>query len=372
MTRKQLHAAINWIIKGTIAAFLLFTLYREVVGREDAAALWMAWKQQLHRGQWQWLFGVLLLLPANWSLESQKWRYLLRPFWRVPFVQAFRTVMIGVSVSLITPNRVGEYAGRVLAVPARHNYHAVLAMLAGSYAQLLAILSIGIIGASYFMDTLLDGYQLMNLKGWWLAYPAVGMLFIGFFNMSRLTEVFRKLPLPRSILRVVLMLRQYNRWQLAVALGLALARYAVYSLQYYGLILFFGIEAPPTAAFAGIATIFLIQTSVPLPPALALLVRGEAALLVWEPYSSNSWGILAATFGLFIINLCLPALLGVVFFVKTNVLKSLGYEKNIVQDEPLQRLADLSHGFRATRKKGPTHGGSRRPRGSGESLFDRQ
>lgn len=350
MAQKQLYPAINWLIKGTITAFLLFTIYRQSFGREDATGLWLAWRQQLAAGQWQWLATVLLLLPVNWGLESLKWRYLLRPFWHIPWKQALKGVVAGVSLSLFTPNRVGEYVGRVLAVPARHNAHAVLAMLAGSYAQLLVILSLGAAGFIFFLDTVMEGFQLPSQKWWWLAVPALLLLFLAFFNLGRLALLARLLPLPRRLVRLMLMLRQYRRQQLMAALGLALLRYGVYSVQYFGLLAFFGIEIPPAAAFAGIATIFLIQTSIPLPPAVALLVRGEAALAVWGAFSPNALGILAATFGLFIINLCVPALLGLVFIVRTNVLKSLGYENAVIQNEPLKRLADLSHGFRPPRK----------------------
>ena len=77
-----------------------------------------------------------------------------------------------------------------------------------------------------------------------------------------------------------------------------------------------------------IATIYLLQTSVPLPPLMGLFVRSEVALFVWGMYSANEIAILAATFGLWILNLLIPALIGTVFMLNINVLKSLGYEKS--------------------------------------------
>ena len=129
------------------------------------------------------------------------------------------------------------------------------------------------------------------------------------------------------------MIRRFTRRQLAEALLLAFARYSVYCLQYYLMIRFFGISAPLIGALSGIATIFLFQATVPLPPVAALLARGEAALLVWAPFSANELSILGATFGLFILNLAFPALLGVMFIVKINVLKSLGYDANAPENQ---------------------------------------
>ncbi|MCB0568130.1 MAG: flippase-like domain-containing protein [Phaeodactylibacter sp.] len=331
---------------------MLFTIYEQSFGRQGAEELWRAWGRQLEQGQWFWLAMVVLLLPANWCLEAQKWRYLLSPFHRLPFGQAFRAVIIGVSVSLFTPNRVGEYAGRVLAVPAPLRPKAMVAMAGGSLAQLLVILSVGVVEATFFLGALPGGIKQNAVIWTGAAVVVVAVLFAFFFNLRRIPRLAQRLGMPKRVLRSLLLLRRYGRGLLARALLLATLRYSVYSLQYFGLLAFFGVYIPPIAAFAGIGTIFLVQTSVPLPPTLALLVRGETALFLWSAYSPHKGGILAATFALFIINLCLPALLGLIFIVKTNVLKSLGYENDVVQNEPVKCCTDLSHGFHTPRKAG--------------------
>lgn len=352
MRRKYVYPALNWLIKGTIAAFLLFTIYKQAFGAERAAGLWRAWLQQPGQGQWWWLAAVLLLLPANWALEAEKWRCLMRPFWRPTFGQAFRAVMMGVSFSLFTPSRIGEYPGRVLVVPAPYRSRALLAMAAGSYAQLLFIMGMGGVGSLYFIAFLPEGLQRMAGMGAGLVLAFAFVLAAGFFHLGQLPVIALRFRAPKRMLRMLLLLRQYSRRRLALALGLAFARYAVYSLQYCGLLAFFGLGIPPAAALAGCAAVFLVQSSIPLPPPLALLLRGEAALVIWAPFSHFSLGILGASFGLFIINLCLPALLGLIFIVKTNVLKSLGYENDVVQNEPVKCSADLSHGFYSPGKAG--------------------
>jgi len=105
-----------------------------------------------------------------------------------------------------------------------------------------------------------------------------------------------------------------------------------------------GVDVPFGAAFAGIATIFLVQTGIPLPLAGSLLARAEIALFMWGTFDANELSILAATFGLFIINLALPALLGAVFIVKINEPKTIDYEKNANERESLRCSAADSHG----------------------------
>ena len=348
--KKRAFLLINWLLKGTIAALLVFTLYKQAFEGKNLALAIQAAQAMPWKESWPWLGVTFLLLPINWMLETQKWRSLLSPFWPISFRQAFIGVVAGVSFSLFTPNRIGEYGGRMLAVPPRYNWHAVMAALVGNLAQLLVLIGCGLIGALHVAGFYFEDAQLLFSGFWWLAVGLLCGMYVLFFNIGWVSVVARVLPLPRKVLRLLVMLRYYRSRHLSIALGLAGARYATYSFQYFCLLGFFGIEAPVGAALAGIATIFLIQASIPLPPALGLLARGEAALLALGPHGGEEVAILAATFSLFIINLCLPALLGMAAIFKINVLKSLGYEIEVVQNEPDRHHADPSYGFRRSRK----------------------
>jgi len=54
-------------------------------------------------------------------------------------------------------------------------------------------------------------------------------------------------------------------------------------------------------------------------------MRGEVALFVWGNFCDNELSILASTFSLWVINMIIPALIGIFFIMNINVLKSLGY-----------------------------------------------
>jgi len=60
-----------------------------------------------------------------------------------------------------------------------------------------------------------------------------------------------------------------------------------------------------------------------------MLTRGELGILVWHNFEANPLAILAASLALFIINLAIPALLGVMVIVKTNITKSLNDEGRV-------------------------------------------
>lgn len=323
--------ALNLLIKTAILVLLIYTLYRQIMTGEHREALTVVFWQQFQRGNQWWIMAVVVLMPINWLLESRKWQLLMQPLAPVSLWESVRAILAGVTISMFTPNRIGEYGGRLLAVDARHNWPTVLASLVGSFAQLLVLLGWGVIGAYFCLKSLFAPEPYLLLSSFLLGGSFVGILGLVYFNVDLIIPILRRFPWgkwSRPVFKQLLALRHFHRPLLLRALIFAFMRYAVYSLQYYLTLRFFGLNAPILAAFSGISTIFLIQTSIPLPPLMGLLARGEIALFVWSHYSDNSLGILTATFLLFIINLSVPALLGAGIIVKTNVLKSLGYEKN--------------------------------------------
>lgn len=309
---------------------LLWAFYNQIFARQNFQEVIEAFNRRIEEEQYIWLGLAILLMPLNWGLESLKWQKLMRPFMPVSLKKAFRAILAGVTVSIFTPNRIGEYAGRILEVEAKYNWRGVLATLVGSFSQLIVLLGFGIGGALYYLNKfeLIDEFVLSSsvLVGGSL----VVVLLLAYFNVDMALPLVRRLPLgkwKRPVYRQMLVLKSYHSKLLGQVVVLSAFRYLVYSLQYYLILLFFGFSIPLGTALAGIATIFLVQTSIPLPLVVGLLVRGEIALTIWGYTESNELGILAATFLLFIINLSVPALLGLVIIVKTNVLKSLGYAK---------------------------------------------
>ena len=86
-------------------------------------------------------------MPVNWGLETEKWRRLLRPELVLSFRRARAGIFTGISVSLFTPNRIGEYGGRLLLIPAAKSWLGLAATLIGNMAQWVVLLLGGLWGA---------------------------------------------------------------------------------------------------------------------------------------------------------------------------------------------------------------------------------
>ncbi|MEL6923410.1 MAG: lysylphosphatidylglycerol synthase transmembrane domain-containing protein, partial [Bacteroidota bacterium] len=320
---------LNWVIKTLVFGLVIWILYRQVFLRDNIEELYAAFRQNFTKVQLPWLVAAIVLMPVNWLLETCKWRVLIRNFSELSFGESFKAVWAGVTFSIFTPNRVGAFGGRILFVKPENNWKAIIATVVGSISQMLVLLGMGFLGLIWFASSHLQLDAIVLRSTFLLGLVMVGLLIFGFFNVDLIIPLAKRLPLVHHLRRFtkdLVVLRSYSSAELSQALGFAFLRYLTYCLQYYLLLRFFGIEVPLLAALAGIATIYLLQTSLPVMPLLGIFARVEIALFVWGIFSENDLSILASTFGLWILNVVTPALIGTVLIANINVLKSLGYE----------------------------------------------
>lgn len=278
--------------------------------------------------RWGVLVGAIALMPLNWSLEALKWQKLVRHFTNISFRSCVAGVVAGVTISLFTPNRIGEYGGRILLVEARHNWRAVIATVVGSFSQLLVTWSFGLIALVFFLQHWAPS-DWVNM-GIWIGLVGLGVVicFAIFFHLRGLekwTET-RWGRLGRGVWKQLRVLRRFHRKDLWSVLLYSGMRYGVYTLQYALMIWFFDDSVSLWVELTCISTLFLLQTGIPFPPLLGVLARGELAVLVWGAAGVDAWVALGASYGLFILNLIVPALLGAGVIVRINVMKSIGYE----------------------------------------------
>jgi len=322
-------------------------IYEQVFAKEDADKIWDSFLQNLTAQKIHWLLLTIFFIPINWAFETWKWQRLIKNFETLSFWKSYKAILAGVTFSLFTPNRIGEYGGRVLLVRPENNWKAVIATLVGSFSQIFILMSFGLVGMLFFI------HHHMEMEQWiWLSILSAGVLLGGimlicFYNIDLVIPIVRRIPFIHKIrpfVKNVSVLRNYSSRDLTFTLGFSFLRYCIYTLQYFFMLRFFGIDVSIFEGLMGISTIFFLQTSVPLPPIWDLFARGQIALQIWGIFSGNELAILASTFTLWILNLIIPALIGLAFIVQINVLQSLGYEKINRKNKSLQPTDSEHHG----------------------------
>lgn len=320
----RFQSLLRWLVTFAI----VWGLYVQLFKRNDLTQLKNLFWQNLASSSSYFLLLCLLLMPLNWIMETCKWRVFTQPWSGMRFGQSLRAVLAGVAASMLLPNRSGDYLGRWLLAPDDQKTKLLLASLAGHYCQFLVLLGLGLpsvlaLSASIKNLPLMDSQSFMFMVSGILLF----LLLMGLVVIPRLLHHYaariREGEWPglwrylQSILQQGLeVLTQYRVSHLLKGLVWAALRYGLYSVQYYLILRFYGIQLPLGAAMAGVGSIYLFQTAIPLPPVLGLLARGEIALLVWGIWGANALSILAASYTLFVLNLVFPALLGLFYIVK--------------------------------------------------------
>ena len=325
---------LNVLLKVIFASFLAYFIYKQAFQNEDFSGSWAHFIDRINQGNPIHLILVIICIFFNWALESLKWQQLLRPFLKLTFKRSFISVLCGIALAVLTPNRIGEYAGRMLMVEAKYNWKAVFSTLVSSFAQNIWNIGLGFIAALTFLFQFLNASDPLSLSGFVLSFLLFGMMIFLYFNLplfSKILYYFRRYRIVNTIYLQSLVFDQYKNPILFKILWIALLRYTVYFLQYYLLLSFFGLHLSILDGFICVGTIFLIQSSLPLPPVISFLARGEIAILVFSTFQFPEISILAASYSLWILNVFFPSLAGALFVFNNNLTRSLGIEKMIFQ-----------------------------------------
>jgi hypothetical protein len=271
----------------------------------------------------------LALMPLNWSLEAVKWRYILKTKENVSFIVALKAVLSGTTISAVSPNRTGDYFGRVFVLKKTSFWEGVFLTLIGSYAQTITTLLFGGIAFfSLFAPSLVSLNYITTSQLLIFQYAFFAALIVSMLLYFRISLISALIPKKWSKIRKYLVIfKNYTFKQLFFTLILSFLRYGVFSLQYYIILVAVGFS--DLSLFTGlsiVSTIFLLNT---IRPSIALLeigIRGSVAIFVFSLYygfdTQSDNAIFTASTIIWLINIILPALMGLLFIKDLRFFKS--------------------------------------------------
>jgi len=323
-------STLNWIIKGVLVLIFGVILSYQISRENQLTTLWTSFVNTLSYEKIWYLVLALVMMPVNWSIEAVKWGGLVNKFEQLSFKDSFYAIMSGLTLGILTPGRIGEYGGRVLYVKAENNWKAVITTFVTSISQNLVNLTFGSCCTIAFVYYNFELDQMLLIASLLFVFILTLVTYTLYFHIDTLKKFLKKISIPflsKAIAKHLKVLKLFSKRDLLNVSIWSLVRYIVYSTQYVLLLYFFGIEGSFVMLFLGVSTIFLIQSALPLPPMFSVFARSEIALIVWGIFSVNEIAILSSSFGLWIINLLIPAFIGLLLSLDKNVVKSFGYEK---------------------------------------------
>lgn len=255
------------------------------------------------------LFFAIILLVVNYGLELKKWQLLTISFEKRTSKQALGDILHGLMAGLFTPFMIGDFLGRSLGFKLRNRSLAIASNFFNSMAQTLTSIFLGTCALCIWYVI----YE-VPYKKWLLVILIVmslatilGLFFILKLNIS--WDFVKKINfLKKFTKRTVTELDIENVLRIKI-LGFSVLRNLVFFLQFYLVLLAFGLQIPFDLAFIGINFIFLLKT---VGGGLNILgdlsIRELVGINFFGYYNYDPTSILMATFLVWFLNIFLPVL----------------------------------------------------------------
>ena len=261
------------------------------------------------------LFQAVMLMPISWTVEAIKWKYALKDFSPIGFTASFRMIWYGVGVGLLTPNRIGEPFGRMIMIPQQHRVQGgAMAILCGMSQQAATII-FGIIGI-YYLGFVVKLDLLIGLLNPWVISVAVIFTIISLsiiIGVEHITSLAKRLKfIKRFILNEEVLAEKISATKKIKLVLLSIARYLVFSTQLVILLSAFGLEVNLLTSYAAVFATYLLASLVPSFALAEFGIRASFAIVIVGAFWENALGIAAATTTLWLLNVAMPGVVGVI------------------------------------------------------------
>lgn len=267
-------------------------------------------------------------MTLNWGMEAMKWQVLVKHIQPMSFFTAYKAVLAGQSFAMNTPNRIGEYLGRVLYIGEGNRLRAIVITFIGSISQLIVTIVLGCAGLWFLRNFLTNpaSHQIglsilwINAAIWGLIGASIVLLVV-YFKISAIIMLLEKIPFVAKYSFFIQKLEEFKWRELLKVLGLSFIRFSIFIVQYYLLLEVFNVHIDFWQAAGLTCIMFLAMAVVPTIALAELGLRGQLALLLFGAANTNMLGIVLTASGIWLINLVVPALAGSLFILGIKIFR---------------------------------------------------
>lgn len=307
---------LTYVLKAGILFFTAFYIYKKLSNRTDLVKF-----QNIISGMdrdvvMATMGAIVGLMLVNWVLESAKWRYLTKSLQPMSLWSAIEAVFCGLSWAILTPNRIGEYGGRVMFLSPRKRIHGVFAMAVGSFGQNVITNVLGAAAFMWFVWSFLHLDVVFYLGLWVLVSTLMVLMLLFYFNIRWMVSLLNSIKFLRKFHRFFDIMARYDLGELVRIMGYCVARYAVFSFQYYLVLHMLIPSIPAHDIFMLVFILFFIQSALPSLDLLDVGIRNITAGTLFGYVTDQKIAVMAAVTSIWFINLIVPAILGAFFVFK--------------------------------------------------------
>jgi uncharacterized membrane protein YbhN (UPF0104 family) len=318
--KRNIRIFIGYFLGPLLFVWLSYSIYKQIRHQPGLEKSWRHISQSMNSSMIWNLAGAVVLMIFNWSIETFKWRLCVQRIQKVSFITAFKAVLSGVSFSVTTPNRVGEYFGRILYMNEGNRLKAISLTITGSISQLIITLVMGLAGMLVLRSPIEKGQLVSSFWADAILYGVLAALIIltlFYFRLAWLIKWLDKLPGIRRYAWLLQALEDFNATLLLQLLSLSALRFLVFIIQYHLLFRLFNVDVSWGETLWGASVSFLVMAIIPTIALFTdLSLRGQVSLKLMGLFSGNHLGIGLTSVSIWFINLIIPAFAGSVLILR--------------------------------------------------------
>ena len=261
------------------------------------------------------LFSILifcLLAATNWFFEIVKWKKMISETQEISFSTSLKQSLTSLTISLTTPNRIGEYGAKSLFFEKGKRKQILLLNFFHNSFQMLVTIVFGIIG----LGIVFENYNLNKLNTISENQLLIGLLLlilligIGFYFRKK-QLLFKGL----SLSNVYLKLNQVSFQTKFKVLLFSIIRYFIFSFLFFKLLQFFGVEISINQALPLVFSMYLLSSIVPTIFIFDVVVKGGVAVWLFSMVGVSDVAVLSAVFSMWLLNFVIPSVFGAYFLM---------------------------------------------------------
>jgi hypothetical protein len=296
----------SWYIYNRLSNNSSISNFRMLLNELDPGSVWIV------------MSSLFLLMFLNWFIEALKWKFLVQKIEVISTWKAVESVFCGLTWAVFTPNRIGEYGGRVFFLSPNKRIKGAVAMTVGSFGQLVLVNVFGSLALSWFLFRFMDLNPLMNFSIFLLALAFSGFFLLFFFNIHWINGLLSKIKFLKPYKRFFIIFSKFKVSALLHILMYSLSRILIFSTQYFLIIHLLIPEIDPLDMVLILFIFYFIQSSMPSLDLLDIGLRATTAAYFFSFVTDQEIAVMAAVASIWLINLIIPAILGSVFVLKLN------------------------------------------------------
>ena len=304
------------LIKLSIVVGAFYLIYRKLFNNDDLQFHeFISYLNGNKLFSFRNILFLIVLSIFNWFFEILKWQKLVSSVTSISFKSAAEQSLGGLTASLLTPNRIGDYGAKAIYYPKPYRKKIMLLNLVGNMMQMTTTIIFGIIGLLFFTRIYSIELNLLNFSI--ILVIAISVLILIRYSLKKKRFEVKGF----SIEKVFTFIRSISVEILLKTMSLSIVRYLIFSFQFYFLLHTFGVKIDYLTAMMVITSIYLLSSLIPTIFIFDVVIKGSVSVYLFSMLGVNDLTVLSIVTLMWLLNFVIPSVIGSYYVLNFNIAK---------------------------------------------------